>query len=133
MSIVLVRPDGQEVTLYRDVVRGPRPGESAPYVRNADAPMRVLLSAESATAEAAAKMIYRRVRRARPRPPTWAVTRSGRCSASRTDRAASRPLPGDYRVEARIAVADPTDEVGTRGRRGRRQRLRPDGHRHPGP
>ncbi len=38
MSIVLVRPDGQEVVLYRDVVRGPRPGEPAPYVRNADEP-----------------------------------------------------------------------------------------------
>ena len=37
-SVVLVRPDGQEVTLYRDVVRGPRPGEQPPYVRNADAP-----------------------------------------------------------------------------------------------
>ena len=56
-SVVLVRPDGQEVTLYRDVVRGPRPDEQAPFVRNSDAPLRVNLGAESAVAEQVAKVL----------------------------------------------------------------------------
>ena len=114
MSIVLVRPDGQQVTLYRDVVRGPRPGESAPYVRNADAPERVLLSSESATAEAAAKMIS----------DTYGVPTTAADLGGHPERAlfgvpdgsgGFKPLPGDYRVEARIAVADPTDQVGAVG------------------
>ena len=55
--MVLVRPDGNEVALFRDTVRGPRPGEQPPYVRNADEPVRVLLSAETTAAEAVAKML----------------------------------------------------------------------------
>jgi peptide/nickel transport system permease protein len=113
-SVVLVRPDGQEVTLYRAVVRGPRPGESPPYVRNADAPQRVLLSAESGTVEAAVKMMH----------DAYGVTITAADLAGHPERAlfgvpdgtgGLRPLPGDYRVEARIAVADPQDQVGAVG------------------
>ena len=114
MSIVLVRPDGQEVTLYRTVVRGPRPGESPPYVRNVDAPMRVLLSSETSTSEAAAKIIS----------DTYGVTVRAEDLGGHPERAlfgvpdgsgGFTPLPGDYRVEARVAVADPTDQVGPVG------------------
>jgi peptide/nickel transport system permease protein len=111
MSIVLVRPDGLEVTLYRTVVRGPRPGESPPYVRNADAPLRVLLSSESGTADAAAKMIH----------DAYGVTITAADLGGHPERAlfgvpdgsgGFTPLPGEYRVEARIAVADPMDQIG---------------------
>ncbi len=110
MSIVLVRPDGQEATLYRTVVRGPRPGEAPPYVRYADERLRVLLSAESSTTEAAVSLFQK----------AYGVTLTADGLAGHPERAlfgepdgagGIRPLRGDYRIEARIAVADPQDVV----------------------
>jgi peptide/nickel transport system permease protein len=109
-SVVLVRPDGHEVTLYRDVVRGPRPGESAPYVRNIDEPERVLLSSEDSTIEATIKL-YR---------DAFGLTLTAADIAGHPERylfgtpdgaGDVTPLPGDYALELRIAVADPTDTI----------------------
>jgi len=109
-SVVLVRPDGNEVALYRDTVRGPRPGETGPFVRNADGPMRVLLSAETATAEAVAKLYEK----------TFGVTLDPTQLQGRPEAAlfgtpdgsgGFTPLHGDYRMEVRIAVADAADTV----------------------
>ncbi len=114
MSVVLVRPDGQEVPLYRTVVRGPRPGETAPYVRYADEPLRVLLSSEASTTDAAVGLFAK----------AFGTTITPEQLAGHPERAlfgipdgagGFRPLPGDYRIETRVAVADPTDEVGTVG------------------
>jgi peptide/nickel transport system permease protein len=109
-SVVLVRPDGAEVTLYRDVVRGPRPGEAAPFVRNSDVPLRVNLGAEDAAAEQAAKVLSEAygvtVDAAdlvgRPEPALFGVPDGA---------GGFTPLRGDYRVDVRVAVADPTDSV----------------------
>ena len=51
ISAALVRPDGVELPLFRSVVAGPRPGESAPYVRHAEEPLRVVVRGEGAAAE----------------------------------------------------------------------------------
>jgi len=114
-SVVLVRPDGTEVALYRGTVNGPRPGEEPPYVRNADEPVRVLLSAETGAAEATAEMLAKAYGvtvdpadlRGRPEAALFGVPDgSGRFT----------PLHGEYRMEVRLAVADTTDtvsEVGT--------------------
>ncbi|MFN8622482.1 MAG: ABC transporter permease [Chloroflexota bacterium] len=110
-SVVLVRPDGAEVTLYRDTVSGARPGESGPpYVRNADKPARVLLSAESSAAEATAKMLQEQ----------YGLTVDPSDLQGRIEEAlfgepdgngGYTPLHGDYRIEVRMAVADPADTI----------------------
>jgi peptide/nickel transport system permease protein len=109
-SVVLVRPDGQEVTLYRDVERGPRPGEQAPYVRNIDAPERVLLSSEDSTNEATIKLWQ----------DVFGVTVTPQQIAGHPERylfgtpdasGGVTPLHGDYALQLRMAVADPTDEI----------------------
>jgi peptide/nickel transport system permease protein len=110
VSVVLVRPDAREVVLYRTVVRGPRPGETPPYVRHNESPLRVLLSAEPETADATSAMLA----------DTFGVTVPASELLGRPEAAlfgvpaaggGFQPLKGDYRVEARIAVADPRDEV----------------------
>lgn len=109
-SVVLVRPDGHEVALHRGTVNGPRPGEEPPFVRNADEPVRVLLSAETATAEAVTRLYA----------DEFGVTLDPADIQGRPESAlfgtpdgqgGFTPLPGDYRLEVRIAVADPTDTI----------------------
>ena len=106
MSVVLVRPDGQEVALLRDVVRGPRPGEPRPTC---------------ATPTPLPGAAQRRVRRGK-RPPRCSPRLRGAVDPADLEGHPEQalfgvpdgsggftPLHGDYRVEARIAVADPTD------------------------
>jgi peptide/nickel transport system permease protein len=109
-SVVLVRPDGREVVLHRDVVRGPRPGETAPFVRNVDAPMRVLLSSEESVTEATIDLYQ----------DAFGVAVTPAQLAGRPERAlfgvpngagGFAPLDGDYAIEVRVAVADPADAL----------------------
>jgi peptide/nickel transport system permease protein len=113
-AVVLVRPDRQEVPLLRDVIRGPRETETAPYLRHDETPLRVLLSAEPEVAEAAASMLGE----------AYGVEVSAADLRDRVEAAlfgapdASgelAPLHGDYRVDVRVAVADPRDVVGRVG------------------
>ena len=46
LTAILIRPDGEEVTLTRQVVSGPRSGEDVPYVRYADEPLRESVGAD---------------------------------------------------------------------------------------
>lgn len=109
-SVVLVRPDGHEATLYRDVVRGPRPGEGPPYVRNMDEPLRVLLSSEDSTIEATIRLwqdafgVTLAPDEVRARPEAYLFGVPG-------GEGGATLLQGDYAMEVRVAVADPTDLV----------------------
>ncbi|MBI4202618.1 MAG: ABC transporter permease [Chloroflexi bacterium] len=46
LTLQVRRPDGRTLTLYQTVVRGPREGETPPYLRFQDAPLRVNLSSD---------------------------------------------------------------------------------------
>ncbi len=46
LTVVLLRPDGSEVTLARKVVSGPRSGEDVPYLRYAEEPLRESIGAD---------------------------------------------------------------------------------------
>ena len=59
LSMEVTRPDGRVVTLYQDVVRGPRPGEQAPYTRYVDAPLRVYISGDPETLVSLASFLGR--------------------------------------------------------------------------
>ena len=52
LTMTLARPDGSEVTLFREVVRGPREGETGPFLRFHEEPRRVTLSANPAAVDA---------------------------------------------------------------------------------
>lgn len=108
--LVLIRPDAVEIPLVRDVVRGPRPGEAPPYVRYADTPMRVLLTADPAVAEATASALAERYGTAID--PAAIANRPQAAIFGVPDGAGGfTPLPGDYRMELRFAVADTTDSL----------------------
>ena len=47
--ISLKRPDGKQIRIFRHAVRGPREGESGPFQRYAQTPLRVQLSTDEAT------------------------------------------------------------------------------------
>ncbi|MFV2063480.1 MAG: ABC transporter permease [Chloroflexota bacterium] len=110
MSVVLQRPDGSEITLLRSTLRGPRPREEPPYVRHDETPLRVLISAEPETAEAASEML---------------ATEYGVDIAARElkgdvnaalfgipdENGELVPLKGEYVVRVRAALADPADEL----------------------
>jgi peptide/nickel transport system permease protein len=110
LQVVLVRPDGEEVVLLRTTVRGARPGEEGPHVRHGDVPLRVNLSTETETAEAASAMLEER----------YGVSIAPAALRNRLEAAlfgapdesgAIVPLPGDYRVDVRVALADPADAI----------------------
>ncbi len=46
VTVVLIRPDGNKVTLLRHVIRGPRRGEKAPFRRHENESLRVVLGAD---------------------------------------------------------------------------------------
>ena len=46
LSVVLVRPDGGEVTIARQAVSGPRAGEDVPYRRYVDEPLRIAIGGD---------------------------------------------------------------------------------------
>ena len=46
ITLNVTRPDGRRITLHQQVVRGPRLGETSPYLRFQDTPLRVFLSGD---------------------------------------------------------------------------------------
>jgi peptide/nickel transport system permease protein len=108
--LVLHRPDGTSVQLAREVVAGPRPGESAPYRRHFDTPQRLLLSGMAALPEAVAQLfaasypeaVDAAALRARPLAALFGVP---------TADGGLAPLHGAYLLEARFTVADAEDRV----------------------
>ena len=49
IELNVIRPDGREIVLYQQVIRGPRPDEISPYKRFEETPLRVFLTSESKT------------------------------------------------------------------------------------
>lgn len=110
-SVVLVRPDGIELTLHRAVLRGPRPGEAPPFERHVETPLRVLLGPEVAVSETVSAMLAERygvsVTPAALQRRYEAVLFGVPAGEGRFE-----VLEGDYRLEARVLIADTGDTVG---------------------
>ena len=111
VTVALMRPDGLEMTLYRTVVRGPRPGESAPYTRHAETPLRVLLGREAQAAESAASTLSEAYDM-RFTPAMLERQLETALFGTPGQQQRFEALEGEYRIEVRIATADPEDEVG---------------------
>ena len=110
LSVTLLRPDGAGVPLLRTTVRGPRANEEPPYERHHETPLRVLVTAEPETAQAASEML--------------AQTYGLKIPASRIEDDVTaalfgapgptgelEPLHGEYTAQVRLALAAADDDV----------------------
>jgi peptide/nickel transport system permease protein len=110
--VSLVRPDGKEVFLYRHAVRGPREGESGPFQRYGDEPLRVQLSNDETTLTSVQEFLQKE----------FALSAGATALAGQIDRLvfgaptrdglATTPLTGTYQALVRVAVRNPDDNVG---------------------
>jgi peptide/nickel transport system permease protein len=110
LTATLVRPDGAEVTLMREVIRGPRRGEDGPYVRHDEEPLRVVLGGDPrSTDELVAhfdsqygSQISIDIVEDHPLAALFGAP---------SDEAAFTPLRGDYRLELHVMTASEGDDV----------------------
>ncbi|MFO7531556.1 MAG: ABC transporter permease [Candidatus Limnocylindrales bacterium] len=110
LSLTLLRPDGTSVPLLRTTIRGPRAGEEPPYVRHDETPLRVLLTSEPETAQAASEMLseaYGVDIPARELQDDVAAALFG----VPDEAGGLQPLHGEYVAQVRMALADPADSV----------------------
>jgi peptide/nickel transport system permease protein len=110
LSLTLLRPDGTSVPLLRTTIRGPRVGEEPPYVRHDETPLRVLVTSEPETAEAASDMLseaYGVDIPARQLQDDVAAALFGVPDES----GELQPLHGEYIAQVRMALAHPDDSV----------------------
>ena len=111
LSVVLVRPDG-EVVVNRQVVRGPREGEQAPFTRFQDQPLRIAVTTEASALVAMNEFFQREYGRVPP---------GGTLGDYLAQAFVSRPdgpqglalLPGPYTYQLRVALGDRRDEIGS--------------------
>lgn len=110
VEAVLIRPDGGAVRLYQTVLGGPQPGETPPYRRNFQEPLRVQLETEPTAVEAAYNFLsekydphlnFDEVGRQLPLALFGTVV-DGRFVV----------LKGGYRLEAKVRLDNPQDSVG---------------------
>jgi peptide/nickel transport system permease protein len=111
LSLTLLRPDDSTVPLLRTTIRGPRPSEEPPYERHDETPLRVLVTAQEETAQAASEMLAEtygldiptaQIRDDVPAALFGAPDGEGQL----------QPLHGEYTAQVRVAMADPSDSMG---------------------
>jgi len=113
ISVEVLRPDGRSIQLYRDVVRGPRPGEQPPYARHFDEPLRINLSGSRETLESAARFLGREFdvqSTAKELAGKAEQVVFGTPTSANLD--GFTPLAGRYRFEVQVLAASPGDTIG---------------------
>jgi peptide/nickel transport system permease protein len=110
--VSLHRPDGGKIRLASVPIRGPRPGEAAPYRRFYDVPERVALADDAATVDAI-RRFYAEKYPGLAMPPITQANLPATLFGVPTDHqpAAINPLAGDYRIEIQTVVANAADEI----------------------
>ena len=113
IAVSMVRPDGKELLLNLQVVRGPRPGEAPPYTRYQDTPLRVLLSADPAVEVAASSFLQREFGISMaPRELRGQVERVAFGEPTGDSLETFRALQGVYEVRVRATMSHPRDSIG---------------------
>ncbi len=110
LSVTLLRPDEATVPLLRTTIRGPRPGEKPPYERHHQTPLRVLVTAEPETAQAASEMLAETYDVDIPASQVQDDTAAALFGAPDAS-GELQPLHGQYTVQVRVALADPDDSL----------------------
>lgn len=117
ISVSLLRPDGNEVRLLRHAVRGPREGETGPFHRYAEDPLRIQLSTDESTitdlqeflAETFEQQIDERSLRGLVEHAVFGTPVD---AATDSDELAFTPLTGDYELVVQAAFRDADDKLG---------------------
>ena len=113
LSVEVTRPDGKRVTLYREVVRGPRPGEEAPYTRYREVPLRVFISGSQDTLTSLSSFLRREFDVSvtpndlggRVEQVIFGIPVAGQPGVY-------QPLSGKYTFTVQALVTDPADTIG---------------------
>jgi len=110
IEAVLIRPDGGEVRLYQTVIAGPQPGETPPYRRHQQEPLRIQLDTEPGAVEATYSYLSQRY------DPNLSFDEVQRqlpyALFSKVQDGGFVVEKGAYRLEARVRVDNPKDAVG---------------------
>ena len=113
VTVRLLRPDGRQVTLLRQVVRGPRPGETPPYSRYVDSPLRINLSGNDTTLSGTSDFLRREFGiDTAPRDLVANVEEALFGVPEGLDPTGFEALPGEYTVEVSAVVRDSRDSIG---------------------
>ena len=114
VSVEVTRPDGKTVTLYQDVVRGPRSGEEAPYVRYQNSPLRVFISGSQDTLTSLSSFLRKEFDVSVPPDELEGSVESVIFGVPVAGRPGTfRPLSGNYQFTVQALVTDPADTIGS--------------------
>jgi peptide/nickel transport system permease protein len=108
LSVVLVRPDGEEITIARQAVSGPRKGEDIPYTRYVDEPLRISIAGDDRVIDGLLEIhgggVSASELRAAVEPALFGVhTGAGKFEM----------LKGEYRLELRALFQSEDDSIGS--------------------
>jgi peptide/nickel transport system permease protein len=110
--IALQRPDGGQIRLASVPIRGPRPGDTAPYRRFYDVPERLSLADDPAVIDAIRRFFAEQY----PGMSVPTITQANLPAAlfgvpMANGSVQIEPLEGDYSINVQAVVADPADEI----------------------
>ena len=112
VTVSIARPDGTEAVLLREAVRSPREGESAPFLRFHEEPLRVTLSAEPSVADAMADFFANEYGvRLTATDLRDDLTTALLGEPDPDNPGAVRLVPGDYQLKVRASMRDARDSV----------------------
>jgi peptide/nickel transport system permease protein len=113
ISVSLARPDGNEVRLLRHAVRGPREGETGPFRRYEEDPLRVQLSTDESTITAIQEFLAETFeRQVDERTLRGQVDRAAFGTPAEDEELTFTPLTGDYELVVQAAFRDADDKLG---------------------
>ncbi len=106
LTVILIRPDGGEVTLARQVVSGPRRGEQVPYVRYQDEPLRESVGADDRVLDSLAEIdgVDRDI---------IASSLEAALFGSYSEPGGFQMLRGEYGIELQALFQDERDSIGS--------------------
>ena len=113
LSVEVSRPDGRTAMLFRDVVRGPRPGEESPYARYQETPLRVYLSGDQDTLVSLSRFLGQEFgETVAPGDLQGKVEEAVFGVPVPGEPGSFEPLIGTYEFHIRALVGDPADTIG---------------------
>jgi peptide/nickel transport system permease protein len=116
ITLTLLRPgpEGGQVTLYRYVPPGARPGEDAPVTRHRESPRRVLLSADESARRALVEFHNQRFGTSfTERDLRGLVDQAMFGVPKRGDEPGFDILPGEYEFAIQVTASNPEDSLGS--------------------
>jgi len=110
MNVSIVRPDGAEISLAREVIRGPRRGEEGPFIRHDEEPLRLVLGSDEATLDDLSALFAESY--GQSRDPRDIEEEPLAALFGMPEEDGYTALRGDYELRLVVLTADPDDRIG---------------------